>query len=196
MISQHLWSRQGNYEGPLGAATKENIYNIEAHPLDQRIFPMDHGLHEAMKDGASSWITEGGRGFRWERDMNMDVDDPRQELSKDRSGLLAMNVIPNQIDQKIDMAHPADYEASNAVRLFQQSELNGMYQEKMFTDPQALSKAQSGRLAETSDSNSLKGQSQLELYSMEGSAAGLVNNHLYLDEDGAYLNSVENLVAF
>jgi hypothetical protein len=196
MLAHRLYDREGNYNGPLGAATKENLYDITAHPLDQRIFPMDHGFHEAFQDGATSWITQAGRGFRWERDMNMDVKNPREELTKDKPGLLAMDVIPNQIDQKIDMSHPADYEASNAVRLFQQSEMNGMYQEKMFTDPKALENPNSEKLSELSGSNGLKGTSQQELYSMEGSAAGKSSNHLYLDEDGTFLNSVENLVAF
>lgn len=194
MLRGRLWDRQGNYNGSLGAATKAHVYDITAAPLDQRIFSMDHSFADAFKEGATSYITDGARGYRTERDMNMDLKNPRQELPKDRAGLMAMNTIPNLIDQKIDISTPADYEASNAVRLFQQSELNARSQDAMFTDPQAMenpSLAGDGR-----GSAPQKGLSQLEMYTFDGSAAGKPSNFLYTDQDGEYLNSVENVVAF
>jgi len=195
MLRHRLWDKLANYSGPYGMASKADLNDIQVHPLDQRIFKSDDSFAEAFKEGATSYITDGARGYRTERDMNMDLKNPRQELPKDKPGLQTMNTIPLLIDQKIDMATPADYEASNAVRLFQQSELNARYQESMFTDPQAMQKnpALSG---DQRMSQATKGLSQEEFYGMEGSAAGRPNNFLYMDQDGNYLSSVENIVAF
>src|SRR5947207_12705086 len=90
MLAHRLWDLQGNYNGPYGAATKAHVYDITAAPLDQSIMSLEKSWDMVFKEGATSWTTDGARGYRKERDMNMDYKNPRQELPKDRSSLLAM----------------------------------------------------------------------------------------------------------
>lgn len=191
----HLYDPQGNYQGPFGAATKHLIYDITAAPLDQSVFSMEKSWDKVFQEGATSWTTDGARGYRKERDMNMDLKNPRQELPKDRAGLLAMDTIPNLIEQKIDMSHPADYEASTAVQMFQMSEMYSKAQDTLFTDPKSMENPQL-RQEGPNTGKPQQGISQLDAYGMEGSAAGRINNFLWMDEDGAYLWSTESTVAF
>lgn len=197
MIAYQLFDRLQNYKGTLGAATKENIFSIDAPPIDQHILPRNLSAMDALRDGATSWITDGSRGYRYERDMNLDLKNPRQELPKDSSGILAMNAIPYQTDQKIDLARPEDYEASNGVLLLQQAVMNSQKQDSLFTDPKAMEGGGPDGFVGGADAQgrNSKGMSQEELYSMGGSATGNDDNRLYLDEDGT-INSIESIVNF
>lgn len=193
MLARRLYDRQGNYNGSFGTATKSNIYDIAAAPIDQRIFGEERDWAEMLKDGATSYLTDGSRGTRFERDMNIDIKNPREELPKDKASILAMDTIPNLIDQQIDVSRPEDYEAHIWARAFQMSEMNSKAQDSLFTDPKSMENP--ALVQEGNTGTPVKGMSQDELYHTLG-AAGIVNDHLYTDQDGAYLWSVTQTNAF
>jgi len=197
MLRRRLYDPQGNYHGSFGSATKADLYDITAAPLDQRIFSIENSYHEIFKEGATSYMTDQAKSEDRATQIAQELKNPRHELPKDRTGIITMDTIPYQIDQQINMATPMDYQASTYARMFQMSEMNAKTQDTLFTDPKAMEnpalvqEGSGGR-----PSAAAKGMSQLELYSMDGSAAGILSNRLYLDQDGAPLMSIENLVAF
>jgi len=192
MTQYKLFDRLSNYGGGFGAAKKEAIMDLSAHRLDQQIFPFDHSAEDFHRDGASTFITQAGLESRMKRDLSLDIKNPRQELPKSASDEKSIDVIPNLIAQMPDMSHPADYEAHNNVRLLQESRLHSTEQETLFTDPKALENPRLNTDGQGKDNRSV---SQLQVFAFDGSAAGKESNHL-VDEDGAYLNSVESVNAF
>lgn len=196
MLARRLWDPQGNYHGTYGAATKADLYDITAHPLDQRFFTTEASWHEVFKQGATSYITDQAKAEDMATQIKVEEKNPRHELPKDKPGLLAMDTIPYLVDQQINMATPMDYEAQSWARTFQMSEQNAQAQATLFTDPKAMENPSLVQEASGKQGAPAKGMSQLELYSMDGSAAGKISNYLYLDQDGAPLMSIENNVAF
>lgn len=166
--------------------------NISADRLDQQIFPSDGNELDRFRDGATSYITRSGYNSRMARDLTLDAKNPRQEMTKDQDSLDAINAIPDFVPDEVDISHPADFEASNAVKLYQQSRVNSTAQETMFTDPKAL---ETKGLNTDGRGKELQGIPQSQLYSFSGGAAAKTSNFLE-DEDGAHLNSVESMSAF
>jgi len=207
-----------------GSADKEAMMSIDADPLDQQVFPFDHGRLDHFNDGASSYITSSGLYSRLSRDLAMDIRNPRQELPKNPSDTRPMDIIPNLVPQQPDMSNPADYESSVAVNLYRQAKRNHRNQDNLFIDKKAQQAGAmggqnnydykggrlngnkgsgggsvSGRKFTNSDTwgiTPLEGLGALELYSHEGNAAGVHMNRLATDEDDAYLNSIESMSAF
>lgn len=192
MTQYKLYDRLSNYGAGFGAAKKEAVMDISAHRLEQQIFPFDHSAEEFNKDGASSYITHAGLNSRLKRDLALDAKNPREEMEKSAADIRMIDAIPNLIAQQPDLSHPADYEAHDQVRLLQESRAHSTEQETMFTDPKAMEKPQ---INTDRQGKASKGMSQLQIYSLDGSAAGIVSNHL-TDEDGAYMDSVESVSAF
>lgn len=196
MLAHRLFDLQGNYKGPFGSVTRELLYDITAAPLSQQIMSQENSYHEIFKEGATSYMTDQARVEDQARQIDVETKNPRHELPKDRAGILAMDSIPYLIDQQISMATPMDYDAQTWARTFQLSELNAKTQESVFTDPKAMENPSLVQEKGGGQGGPAKGLSQLELYSFEGSAAGVLTNRLYLDQDGAPLMSIENNVAF
>lgn len=183
-----------DYSGPIGNVKKSDMYNINSNRLDTQIMELSDSVLGALSDQASGILSMAGRASRHARDYNVDIKNPRQELPKDRSAIEQMDAIPNFVAQMVDVGNPADFEASNAIQLLQQSNFNSNQQESMFTDPAALQRnlGQSDAKQMTDDQSLTKTQE----YMLEGSAAGIQSNRLMTDEDGSYINSVESQDAF
>jgi hypothetical protein len=189
-----LFNPLRDYSGPIGNVKKFDMYRIDSNRLDTQILELNDSVLGALSDQASGIISMAGRTSRHARDYNIDVKNPREELPKDKGSILQMNAIPNLRPQMVDISHPADYEASNAIKLLQESNFNSQQQESMFTDPAALKRNMGESDAKQfQDDQSL---TKTQEYMLEGSAAGIQSNRLTTDEDGSYVNSVEAQDAF
>lgn len=213
-MSYKVFDRMMSVPTYYGSAKKEHIMSLDADRLDQQIFPFDHGRLDYFNDGASSYITSTNINSRLSRDLAMDIKNPRNELPKSNNDTRTIDVIPNLNPIQPDMSTPEDYEASVAINMYKQARQNHRKEDNFFVDKKAQKKDKANgvgssvgpskgnkgpgkaREADTYDAEPLKSLGILELFSHEGSAAGLHMNRLATDEDDAYLNSVESVQAF
>lgn len=192
MRQGNVYDRAYNYKGTYGEAGKADIHDLSSDRFKQQMWPLDKSRLDRIEDGATSYITHESLRSREARDYAIDLANPRQELSKDPAGLITMNVIPNLTPMQLDLSKPEDYEAHNSVSLFMKSRINSAREEKLFDDPAAVQKTADdikytgveaqGKPTETRSGND---------FIMRGSAAGMLNDKLRVDEDGSSTLEIE-----
>ena len=182
-ISRHL---ETDYGVSLAGMKRQKLTDFSASRFDQMLFPEDEKGHGIATDAAQTVIDSLQLQSRQRRDLALDFFNPREELPKDVAAERIIDQIPDFTPQILDLDHPDDYKAHDQVRLVQDARTNFMQQSNFFDNPDA-------RLPGVGEE--ARGVPASELYSLDGSAAGLVTNRLQ-DEDGNYVNSVESTQAF
>lgn len=209
MVSKYkIWSPAYNYKGSYGVSTKERIHQLSSDRFDQDFFPIEENYAKIANDFAGQYTTPLGLSGRIQRDMALDMGNPREKLPEDFVSAKLIDTIPMYgYSHPPDLSLPEDYKQNDQVALVQQAFLNAAKQEELFTnpryfDPKSFNPKQVSQ--QVNDLNTDKvGQgnqpiTQLEFYSMDGSAAGRETNFLGTeDSDENYrMNSIESMVAF
>lgn len=190
-----MYDRSYNYKGTYGEAGKADIHDLTSDRFKQQMWPLDKSRLDRIEDGATSYITLESLRSREARDFAIDVNNQRQELSKDPVALMTMNVIPNLTPMQLDLSKPEDYEAHNSVSLLMKARINGAREEKLFDDPAGVQKTADDIKYTGSDAQGKPEQTRSgNDFIMRGSAAGMQNDKLRVDEDGSSTLEIE--VAF
>lgn len=202
-----IWAPVFNYKGSYGVSTKDKIHTgIDQNETD--FFPIEENYAKVARDWTSQYTTPLNLSYRIQRDMAMDMGNPKEKLPEDFVSAKLIDAVPIfGYSHPPDMSLPEDFKQNDQVLLTQQAFLNAQRQDQMFTNPNYFDKqvSESGgsepEVKELNTDKRGKGNKplgQMEFYSMDGSAAGMESNFLGSEEgDESYrVMSIETMVAF
>lgn len=187
-----IFDRTNNYKGGYGHADKKKVHSIDASRFEISFFPIED-LYAKLSDHSSSMITTMGLASRERRNLAIDAQNPQEKLPEDPASALMQDAVPpfawTTPHHNLDI--PEDFELNDQVKLIQQAFLNAKRQASLYDDPQVMQD-------ETYNTDKVgKGNQpsrQIEVYGMEGSAAGLTTNRL--DDEPERVESIETMTAF
>jgi hypothetical protein len=192
-----LHNRVANYKGGYMHADKKKIHEVTSNRFDQDFFGIQETYSRVASDFAGQFATVMGREDRERRDMAIDAANPKEKIPEDMVSALLIDTVPAFAwTHAPEFNLPEDYMANDQVSLVQQSFINAQKQEEMFTNPENQRDNQGLNTDKTGKGNTTLTQDQF--YNMDGSAAGLISNHLGGEaRDESYReNSAESITAF
>jgi hypothetical protein len=179
----YLFGRFGNYSGGYGNAVKEDVMDLGGNRINQQIFGFDLNHFSESATLATDYLTTRQLDGAMKRDLAMDIKNPRQELPKNQSDIRNIEEIPRWGVDQIMISTKEDFGVHDQVKLLQDSTVNYLAQENLFTDPEVMGKAKYNTDRVGSQP---KKETQASFY-YGGSAAGRITDRLY-DEEGTPMN--------
>lgn len=182
------------YSGGFGHTTRERASDfVGSNRFDQFIMDSEFG-HGDYGDDASARVAQliGQAPLSMKRLANLDAVNPRQMLPIDIQSIHAEDRIPNLNVYQLNLSRPQDFKASTRVNLVQDSFKNYVKNMEIF-NPSSNVEWSEKTSSDVRGAQS-RGKKQSEMYTPDGSAAGMISNRL--DENGYRLMSVESTVAF
>jgi len=188
-----------NYSGGYGHGVREKIHDLVSNRFEQSFFPPEELYAKVANDQAGQYVTTLGLQSRIKRDMAIDSVNPTEKLPEDYVSAKLIDTVPMfGWSYPPDVALPQDYKAHDQVKLYQNAFFNAYRQENLFSDARFFDTYLDPENPASKNDPVDNGLGSKEVYSMDGSAAGRISNHLGGEKrDESYReNSVETMSAF